>query len=147
MSTAVRDVDEILSVVRGAAKRVTIPKRTVAQVLLESRAHLTADEITQAVQARRPDVSTSTVYRILDEFESLKIVVHSHMAQHAAVYHLAGSAHAHLICSQCGATYEIAAVHFDALSKDLQRTFGFLLDRHHVAVTGACRSCQTQLPD
>ncbi len=144
MASTVLDVDEILSVVRGAAKRVTVPKRTVAEVLYDANAHLTADEITQAVQARQPEVSSSTVYRILEEFESLKIVVHSHMAQHAAVYHLAGSAHAHLICSSCGATFEIPALHFDGMSKDLQRNFGFLLDRHHVAITGVCRACQSR---
>lgn len=136
------EVEEILSAVRGAAKRVTVPKRMVAKVLVESQGHLTADEITQAVQARQPEVSQSTVYRILEEFEILQIVVHSHMAQHAAVYHLAGSVHGHLICSECGVTFEIPAVHFDCLSKNLQRNFGFLLDRHHVAITGVCRVCQ-----
>jgi Fur family ferric uptake transcriptional regulator len=139
------EVEEIVSVLRGAAKRVTVPKRTVAEVLVESSGHLTADQITQAVQELRPEVSQSTVYRILEEFEDLEIVVHSHMAQHAAVYHLAGSIHGHLICSECGASFEIPAAHFDALSKDLQRTFGFLLDRHHVAITGVCSPCQIKL--
>lgn len=138
-------MDEILSTLRGATKRVTVPKRTVAEVLVESPGHLTVEEITQAVQARRPDVSQSTIYRILEEFETLKIVVHSHMAQHAAVYHLSGSVHGHLICSECGVSFEIPAAHFDNLSKDLQRNFGFLLDRHHVAITGTCNSCQVEL--
>jgi len=30
------------------------------------------------------------VYRILEEFEDLQIVVHAHLDQHAAVFHLAG---------------------------------------------------------
>ena len=138
-------MEEIISTIRAAARRVTVPKRTVAEVLVESRGHLTADEITQAVQERQPDVSQSTVYRILEEFEALKIVVHSHMAQHAAVYHLAGSVHGHLICSECGITFEIPAVHFDCLGKNLQRSFGFMFDRHHVAITGVCRACQARL--
>ncbi|HUV58081.1 MAG TPA: Fur family transcriptional regulator [Acidimicrobiales bacterium] len=142
------EVEEILSAVRGAAKRVTVPKRMVAQVLVDSQTHLTADEITQAVQERQPEVSQSTVYRILEEFEALKIVVHSHMGQHAAVYHLAGSVHGHLICSRCGVTFEIPAVHFDCLSRNLQQNFGFRLDRHHVAITGVCRVCQKEVrPD
>ncbi|MEO9181039.1 MAG: transcriptional repressor [Acidimicrobiales bacterium] len=135
-------VDEIVSAVRGAAKRVTVAKRTVAAVLVSATGHLTADEITQEVQKRQPDVSPSTVYRILEEFEALQIVVHAHLDQHAAVYHLAGALHGHLTCEMCGETVEIPAAHFDALSKDLQKTFGFLLDRHHVAVTGTCDFCQ-----
>jgi len=142
MSTSSPDVNEILSAIRGATKRVTVAKRTVAEVLVAAPGHLTAEEITQEVQSRQPEVSPSTVYRILEEFEALQIVVHAHLDQHAAVFHLAGAVHGHLSCDQCGATFEIPAAHFDALSKDLMRTFGFMLDRHHVAVTGTCEFCQ-----
>lgn len=145
MVRSTADVEEIISTLRGAAKRVTVPKRTVAEVLVEAPGHLSVEEITSAVQSRRPEVSQSTIYRILEEFEALKIVVHSHMAQHAAVYHLSGSVHGHLICSECGLSFEVPAVHFDNLSKDLQRSYGFLLDRHHVAITGTCRECQARI--
>jgi Fur family ferric uptake transcriptional regulator len=94
------------------------------------------------VQERLPDVSPSTVYRILEEFEELNIVVHAHLGQHAAVYHLAGAVHGHLTCEDCHATFEIPADHFDALSKKLLTTYGFRLDRHHVALSGACATCQ-----
>jgi Fe2+ or Zn2+ uptake regulation protein len=142
MCTASPDVNEILSAIRGATKRVTVAKRTVAEVLVAAPGHLTAEEITQEVQSRQPDVSPSTVYRILEELEALQIVVHAHLDQHAAVFHLAGAVHGHLSCDECGATFEVPAVHFDALSKDLMRTFGFMLDRHHMAVTGTCEYCQ-----
>jgi Fe2+ or Zn2+ uptake regulation protein len=142
MSTSSPDVNEILSAIRGATKRVTVAKRTVAEVLVAAPGHLTADEITHEVQSRQPDVSPSTVYRILEEFEAMQIVVHAHLDQHAAVFHLAGAVHGHLTCDECGSTFEIPAGHFDALSKDLMRTFGFMLDRHHVAVTGTCDYCQ-----
>jgi Fe2+ or Zn2+ uptake regulation protein len=142
MSTASPDVNEILSAIRGATKRVTVAKRTVAEVLVAAPGHLTAEEITQEVQSRQPDVSPSTVYRILEELEALQIVVHAHLDQHAAVFHLAGAVHGHLSCDECGATFEVPAAHFDALSKDLMRTFGFMLDRHHMAVTGTCEYCQ-----
>lgn len=135
-------VEEILSTVRGAAKRVTTAKRTVAEVLVAAPGHLTVDEVTVAVQDRRPEVSPSTVYRILEEFEDLQIVVHTHLGQSAAVYHLSGAVHGHLTCESCDLTVEIPAAHFDALSKDLQKTYGFLLDRHHVAISGTCAYCQ-----
>jgi Fe2+ or Zn2+ uptake regulation protein len=142
MSSASPDVNEILSAIRGATKRVTVAKRTVAEVLVAAPGHLTAEEITQEVQSRQPDVSPSTVYRILEELEALQIVVHAHLDQHAAVFHLAGAVHGHLSCDECGATFEVPAAHFDTLSKDLMRTFGFMLDRHHMAVTGTCEYCQ-----
>ncbi len=142
MAIASANEDAILSIIRGAAKRVTVAKRTVAEVLAEAHGHLTADEITSAVQQRLPDVSPSTVYRILEEFEELNIVVHAHLGQQAAVYHLAGAVHGHLTCEDCKATFEIPAAHFDALSKVLLKTYGFRLDRHHVALSGTCDYCQ-----
>jgi Fur family ferric uptake transcriptional regulator len=144
MTRSENSVDEILSTIRGAAKRVTAAKRTVAEVLVSAPGHLTVDEVTSAVQERRPDVSPSTVYRILEEFEELKIVVHSHLGQPAAVYHLSGAVHGHLTCEDCNDTVEISAAHFDSLSKDLQKTYGFLLDRHHVAISGTCSYCQSE---
>jgi Fur family ferric uptake transcriptional regulator len=137
------EVEELIAIIRGAAKRVTVAKRTLAHVLVDATNHLTADEITQEVQKRRPDVSPSTVYRILEEFGALGIVEHSHLDQHAAVYHLAGPVHGHLTCEHCATTFEIPASHFDALGKDLLRDYGFALNRHHVAITGTCANCQS----
>jgi Fur family ferric uptake transcriptional regulator len=74
------------------------------------------------------------------------IVVHTHLDQHAAVYHLARAVHGHMTCERCGAMFEIPASHFDVLAKDLRESFGFALNRHHVAVTGTCADCQSLLP-
>jgi Fe2+ or Zn2+ uptake regulation protein len=137
------EVEELIFTIRDAAKRVTVAKRTLAEVLVDASNHLTADEITQEVQKRRPDVSPSTVYRILEEFGELGIVEHAHLDQHAAVYHLAGPVHGHFTCELCATTIEIPASHFDALEKDLLRDYGFVLNRHHVAITGTCAYCQT----
>ena len=136
--------EEILSTVRGSDRRVTLAKRTVVEVLVNARGHQTAEEITASVQALRPEVSPSTVYRILEEFEELDVVVHSHLGQAAAVYHLAGAVHGHLTCEHCKNTFEISAAHFDALSKDLQKSYGFQLDRHHVALSGTCAKCRRE---
>jgi Fur family ferric uptake transcriptional regulator len=140
------DVEEIVAAIRGATHRVTVAKRTLAEVLVGATGHQTADEITHEVQKLRPDVSPSTVYRILEEFEELGIVVHTHLDQHAAVYHIARAVHGHLTCEQCGATFEIPASHFDVLAKDLRESFGFALNRHHVAITGTCADCRSLQP-
>jgi len=145
VNTADDSISVILSTLRAASKRITVPKRAVAGVLVDATGDLTADEITSLVQERVTDVSTSTVYRILEEFEELGIVVHAHLGQTAAVYHLAGPVHGHLTCEHCGANIEIPASHFDALSKDLRRDYGFVLDRHHVAISGTCARCQRDL--
>ncbi|MGH9021053.1 MAG: hypothetical protein ACRDV0_08570 [Acidimicrobiales bacterium] len=54
MARATSGLDEIVSAVRAAGGRVTVAKRTVAEVLLGARGDLTADEVTRRVQARSP---------------------------------------------------------------------------------------------
>lgn len=142
MKNATPDEETILSAIHGAAKRVTVAKRTVAHVLANASGHLTADEITLAVQQMRPEVSPSTIYRILEEFEELDLVVHAHLGQPAAVYHLTGVVHGHLTCEQCQTTVEIPSSHFDTLSRALLSRYGFQLDRHHVALSGRCAFCR-----
>ena len=142
MNNATPDEETILSAIRGATKRVTVAKRTVAHVLAHASGHLTADEITLAVQRLRPEVSPSTIYRILEEFEELDLVVHAHLGQPAVVYHLTGVVHGHLTCEQCQTTVEIPSSHFDALSRVLLSHYGFQLDRHHVALSGRCAFCR-----
>ena len=142
MTPRAATTNEILSTIRGNDRRVTLAKRTVVDVLVSAPGHLTAEAITNTVQELRPEVSPSTVYRILEEFEELGIVVHSHLGQAAAVFHLAGAVNGHLTCESCKKTFEISAAHFDALSKELQKTYGFQLDRHHVALSGTCAKCR-----
>ena len=142
MARASERLEEIVAALRAAGKRVTTAKRAVAQALVDARRDLTADEVTQRVQARAPEVSPSTIYRVLEELEALGLVVHAHLGRAAAVYHLAGPVHGHLVCERCGSAVEVPASAFDSLVAALQRTYGFALDRHHVALTGLCRGCR-----
>ncbi len=142
-SPAPLSLDELLAHVRSGGRRVTVAKRTVARVLLATTGHARADDVISEVRALAPDVSASTVYRILDEFEDLGLVVHAHLGSGAAVYHLAGPVHGHLVCNVCHATTEVPSAVFDALAQELQREYGFTLDRHHVALSGVCAACAT----
>lgn len=133
--------EQVLATLRLHAKRITGPKRAVVDVLIGATDHMTADEVTRRVQMQRPDVSPSTVYRILDELEELALVVHSHAGHAAAVYHLAGQSHGHVTCDVCHVTFEVSSDVFNRLAGELMASLGFELDRHHVALSGTCAHC------
>lgn len=137
--------EEVLDTLRQHSKRITAPKRAVVEVLVGASDHLTADEVTRLVQQVRPDVSPSTVYRILEELDDLALVVHSHAGHAAAVYHLAGLSHGHVTCEVCHVTYEVPSDVFDRMARELDSTMGFELDRHHVALSGVCAHCRDRL--
>lgn len=135
-------VDEILATIRASGGRITATKRALVTALAASSDHLTAEELTSAVQALAPETSPSTVYRNLDELEALGVVVHSHLGRAAAVYHLAGPLHGHLLCEACGATIEVSAGLFDTLARSVRTDYDFEVDRHHLALSGYCGPCR-----
>jgi Fur family ferric uptake transcriptional regulator len=134
--------DEILAAIRHSGGRVTTTKRALIDVLVSSTEHLTAEEITAEIQRNEPDASSSTIYRNLEELEGLGFVVHSHLGRAAAVYHLAGPVHGHLLCSNCAATIEVPSETFEPLVRAMRREYGFDVDRHHLALSGLCSACQ-----
>ncbi|HTZ09676.1 MAG TPA: transcriptional repressor, partial [Acidimicrobiales bacterium] len=115
--------------------------RMLLEVLFTADEHMSAEELAEAVQSRAPDVHLSTIYRNLDELEKLGVVVHSHLGHGPATYHLASTAHGHLVCEECGAMFEASTALFSGLSRSAMTRFGFRIDPHHFAVIGRCEAC------
>ena len=111
-------------------------------VLLESSDHRTADDIGQRVRQLAPEVSQSTTYRILDELVSIGLAQHTHLGRSAAVFHLVGRPHGHLVCTICDRSVDIGPNAFEELIAEARRTAGFVVDAHHLAVSGVCSECQ-----
>ena len=137
------DLTEALAIIREAGGRATPAKRTVLEVLSVHTEHLTADSITSLVQAVSPDIAGSTIYRILEEFERLGLVEHSHVGKGAATYHLRAAAHGHLVCQRCGRMAKADPELFDQLIEEAAARYGFRVDPHHFAVLGVCQDCGT----
>jgi Fur family ferric uptake transcriptional regulator len=58
-----------------------------------------------------------------------------------ATYHLASSAHGHLVCEGCGKMIEASDELFVSLAQEAEARFGFIIDPHHFAILGRCNDC------
>lgn len=134
-------VDDVLALVRARGGRATPSRRVLLDVLFEAEDHMTAEDLTEVVQARAPDVHISTVYRNLEDLQRLGVIAHSHLGHGPATYQLASLAHAHFICSSCGARSEAPDEWFAALAENARTQLGFTIDPHHFAIVGHCASC------
>ena len=135
-------VEDVLAMLRSEGNRVTTSRRLLIRCLVEAKGHLTAEEITDDLQRRAPDIHLSTVYRNLDELERLGIVSHSHLGHGPATYHLSTKVHGHLVCEGCGATIEAPDEIFSELARVVRNEHGFEIDPHHFAVLGRCSACR-----
>jgi Fur family transcriptional regulator, ferric uptake regulator len=138
------EVEDVLALVRLNGGRATPARRLLLQALFGSREHRSAEELAAEVHAQAPDVHLSTIYRNLEELERLGIIDSTRLGAGPATYHLASSAHGHLVCEGCGSMIEVPDEIFTDLVRVARADYGFAINPHRFAVTGRCAACQKQ---
>ncbi len=126
---------------RQKGYKLTPQRRLIADILHDTGAHLTADEIIAHAQERMPGLDKSTVYRTLDLLEEAGCVFKSRIGDTFIYHHAEEGHHHHLVCRECGTTVECAEDLFAPLEQSLARDYGFHVDLHHVVMNGLCEAC------
>jgi Fur family transcriptional regulator, ferric uptake regulator len=123
---------------RGGAREAVIE-------LLDSQScALTALEIEDALRAGRR-VGRASVYRVLDELESLGLVSRVDVGDGVARYEPqrhAAEHHHHLVCDGCG---RLTPFQDDALEQAIRRLaerVSFAVSDHDVTLHGCCERCR-----
>jgi Fur family ferric uptake transcriptional regulator len=137
----VATVDDVIALLRSRGGRATSSRRVLLEVLFEAEGHLSAEELTEAVRARAPDVHVSTIYRNLEDLQGMGVLVHTHVGHGPATYQLASSAHAHFVCEECGAMLEAPEELLRSLARGARDRLGFAVNPRHFAILGRCAAC------
>jgi Fur family ferric uptake transcriptional regulator len=128
--------------VRAQGGRWTPQRQALVELLMGTPGHVTSAELVDRARAADPTATPSTVYRTLDALEELGLVRHSHGADGREEYHvMPASAHAHLVCSTCGRTWEIEEGEARELTGRLSMRHGFAVDLEHLSIEGRCADC------
>lgn len=95
-------------------------------------------------------LSLTTVYR------NLSLLVQAGIIRRTSVNGEAGTGgaryehiwdhehHDHLICSRCGKTIEFSYPAIEVLQEAVAREHGFILESHHLELTGLCPECRSE---
>lgn len=134
-------VRRALDTIRESGGRVTGSTRQVISILAESHGHMTAEDLIAQIELRTPGVSPSTIYRVIHRLTQLNVVEHIHSGNGPAFYHLCEQAHAHLLCTECGAITDVPDAIFRSISKSVRSSYDFVVDPRHSAVLGHCVTC------
>ena len=133
---------DIRAELRTRGLRWTPQRKLILDVLADARGHVTGSDIVERCRAREPETTPSTVYRTLAVLEDLGYLHHSHGSDGREEFHvLPATAHAHLQCAACGATWELEPDETAALVAELERSRGFVADVGHLTIAGRCASC------
>ncbi len=94
--------ETLLSQMKRLGLRITAQRLAVAEVLVTSQDHPTAQEVYERVQARFPHITVGTVYNTINTLAKAGVIQPLAFAT-GTRYDANASTHANLVCLQCGA--------------------------------------------
>lgn len=124
---------------------VTHQREAVAEVVFESKEHLSVDGIEQCLRERGDRIGKATIYRTLDLLVRSRLVEEHDFGEGFKRYeHRLSSqpVHEHLVCMECGKVIEFHSAEIRGVEKRVQEEHGFVPARHRLEIFGLCRECQ-----
>jgi len=109
---------------------------------LESKAHISAEDLYQKVREEKPGIGYTTVYR------TLKLLVDAGIAQERRFddgltrYEVEQHHHDHLVCLKCGNIREFESKLIEDAQEKIARDYGFKIVRHRHELYGHCPNCR-----
>ncbi len=141
------DIEKYKSILRQKGYKLTEQRKAILNTIIEHfDEHLSCDEIFNLVSIDYPEIGIATVYRTLQLFETLNIVVKMNFDDGFSRYELKDSYndhhHHHLICLSCDKVIEVEIDLLDSLEKTIEKQEGFTIVDHNVKFYGYCDSCK-----
>jgi len=133
---------------RDRSLPVTAQRLAVAEAVLSSDRHLSAEDVERAVRLRGAPVGTATVYRTLDVLVESGLVVERDFGEGFRRFEPARDAphHEHLVCSSCGSVVEFRDERLERMTTLQAEAHGYARQRHRLVIHGVCADCQRGRP-
>ncbi len=123
---------------RGAARRA------VLELLGGQECALTAQEIEDRLRGAQRAVSRASIYRVLDELESLRLVQRVETGQAMVRYERVCAAeehHHHLVCDCCGIVLPFSDPALERAISSISERVPLAVSEHEIVLRGQCRDC------
>src|ERR1700722_19625100 len=131
--------------VRQMGLKVTQQRIAILETLSGGRAHVTAQEVFEVVNAKYPEIGFATVYRFLRKMAEQKMVTEVRMGGLPARYELTPRRHHdHLTCVRCGQIVEFENSQIETLQEQVAKEHNFRLTHHVLELYGVCPRCQLE---
>ncbi len=117
---------------------------TILRTFLETRDHLSTDELHRLVKNKDPKIGFTTVYRTLKLFTECglasEVAFHDGVARYEHQYNR--RYHHHMVCTDCGTSVEFFSPEIEKLEKEIGRKHHFSTTRHSFQIYGLCENCR-----
>jgi Fur family transcriptional regulator, ferric uptake regulator len=140
----VREAREILHRhLKGVGLKQTAQRDTILRTFLETRDHLSTDELHRLVQKKDAGIGYTTVYRTLKLLAGCglasEVAFHDGIARYEHQYNR--RSHHHMVCTECGSSVEFFSQEVSQLEQEIGRKYHYLATRHTFQIYGVCEDC------
>ncbi len=124
--------------------KFTPQRRAVLEAVFSIHGHFDADELVQILRQEQKGISRATVYRTLDLLVRGNLVRAMELGESRKVYeHIVGHKHHdHLICTECGGTFEFDDSLIELLQQMVCDRLNFQAQTHSLRIFGRCKECR-----
>lgn len=132
---------KIVDALRNQGYKATPQRIAIAQTVLRSKNHPSAETIHEEVLRIHPTVSLSTVYNtlhILMDMNFLNELIFSGTTR----YDPNVSLHINMICNQCGKIIDVEDPSLEESITNIAKKKGFKITGQRVDIYGVCKPCQ-----
>lgn len=123
---------------------VTSQRLAIADVVLSTERHLSAEEVADALKMRGANAGTATIYRTLEVLVRSGLVVERDFGEGFKRYEAARGIphHEHLLCTVCGRVTEFRDERLERMTTLLAEAHDFSRQRHRLVIYGLCGDCR-----
>src|SRR5271169_3209069 len=139
-----REAEEIFHRhLKRVGSKHTGQRDTILRTFLDTRDHLSTDELYRLVKKKDDRIGFTTVYR------TLKLLAECGLASEVAFndgvtrYEHQNNRrnHHHMVCTECGSSVEFFASDIERIEREIGRKHKYLTTRHTFQIYGVCENC------
>jgi len=136
--------EEILQKLRSGGFRLTIARKSIIKIFLDSCAPLTVLEVMALMRRRKVNVNKTTVYREIDFLISQDMLRELHLGDGRKRYEvMKDDHHHHLFCVSCSGIECVELERcLEAEEKRISEENNFRTIKHSLKFLGLCAKCQ-----
>src|ERR1700731_104128 len=141
----VREAEDILHRhLKRVGLKQTAQRDTILRTFLETREHLSLNELHGLVRKKDARIGFTTVYRTLKLFVECglasEVAFHDGIARYEHQYNR--RSHHHMVCTECGSSVEFFSHEVDQWEQEIGRRHHYTTPRHTFQIYGFCEDCR-----
>ena len=129
---------------RRVGLKQTAQRDTILRAFLDTREHLSTDELYRIVKKKDDSIGFTTVYRTLKLLAECglasEVAFHDGVTRYEAQYNRRN--HHHMVCTECGSSVEFFSPEIERVEQEVGRKNRYLTTRHSFQIYGVCETCQ-----